>query len=83
MPHAKLGLFCVVKIIFFRKNVIVLFFFRNKISKWRSFEIRAIFDLRFTFFSHQVTKIPSAHISLINALNNSYSKIKKAKSSVD
>ena len=47
------------------ENVIV-FFFGNQISKWRSFEKRAIFDLLFTFFSHQgkVTKIPSAHISL-------------------
>ena len=47
------------------KNVIVLFF-GNQISKWRSFEKRAIFDLLFTFVSHQgkVTKIPSAHISL-------------------
>ena len=46
-----------------QKNVIVLFFGK---SKWRSFEKRAIFDLFFTFFSHQrvVTKIPSAHISL-------------------
>ena len=49
-----------------QKNVIV-YFFRNQISKWRSFEKRDIFDLLFTFFSHQgkVTKIPSAHISLI------------------
>ena len=48
-----------------QKNVIVLFF-GNQLSKWRSFEKRAIFDLLFTFFSHQgkVTKIPSAHISL-------------------
>ena len=48
-----------------QKNVIVLFF-GNQISKWRSFEKRAVFDLLFTFFSHQgkVTKIPSAHISL-------------------
>ena len=48
-----------------QKNVIVLFF-GNQISKWRSFEKGAIFDLLFTFFSHQekVTKIPSAHISL-------------------
>ena len=49
-----------------QKNVIV-FFFENQISKWRSFEKkRAIFDLLFTFFSYQgkVTKIPSAHISL-------------------
>ena len=47
-----------------QKNVIVLFFW-NHISKWRSFEKRAIFDLFFTFSSHQgkVTKIPSAHIS--------------------
>ena len=47
-----------------QKNVIV-FFFGNQISKWRSFEKRAIFDLLCTFFSHQgkVTKIPSAHIS--------------------
>ena len=35
-----------------QKNVIV-FFFGNQISKWRSFEKRAIFDLFFTFFSHQ------------------------------
>ena len=48
-----------------QKNVIVLFF-GNQISKWRSFKKRAIFDLLFTFFSHQgiVTKIPSARISL-------------------
>ena len=47
-----------------QKNVIVLFF-GNQISKWRSFEKRAIFDLLFTFSSHQVkvTKIPSARIS--------------------
>ena len=35
-----------------QKNVIVLFF-GNQISKWRSFEKRAIFYLLFTFFSHQ------------------------------
>ena len=48
-----------------QKNVIV-FFFGNQISKWHSFEKRVIFDLLFTFFSHQgkVTKILSAHISL-------------------
>ena len=48
-----------------QKNVIVLFF-GNQISKWRSFEKRAIYDLLFTFFIHRgkVTKIPSAHISL-------------------
>ena len=33
-----------------QKNVIV-FFFENQISKWRSFEKRAIFDLLFTFVS--------------------------------
>ena len=48
-----------------QKNVIDLFF-GNQFSKWCSFEERAIFDLLFTFSSHQgkVTKIPSAHISL-------------------
>ena len=48
-----------------QKNVIV-FFFGNQMSKWRSFEKRAIFELLFTFFSQQgkATKIPSAHISL-------------------
>ena len=35
-----------------QKNVIV-FIFGNQISKWRSFEKRPIFDLLFTFFSHQ------------------------------
>ena len=35
-----------------QKNVIISFF-GNQISKWRSFEKRAIFDLLFTFFSHQ------------------------------
>ena len=47
-----------------QKNLIVLFF-GNQISKWPSFEKMAIFDLLFTFSSHQgkVTKIPSAHIS--------------------
>ena len=50
-----------------QKNVIGLFF-GNQISKWRSFEKRTIFDLLFTFSSHQgkVTKIPSAHISNTN-----------------
>ena len=33
-----------------QKSVIVLFF-GNRFSKWRSFENRAIFDLLFTFFS--------------------------------
>ena len=46
-------------------NVIVLFF-GNQISKWCSFEKRAIFDPLFTFSSHQgkVTKMSLAHISL-------------------
>ena len=35
-----------------QKNVIG-FFFGYHISKWRSFEKRAFFDLLFTFFSHQ------------------------------
>ena len=35
-----------------QKNLIVLLF-GNQISKWRSFEKRAIFDLLFTFSSHQ------------------------------
>ena len=48
-----------------QKNVIV-FFFGNQISKWRSIKKRAIFDLLFTFFSYQgkVAKNPSVHISL-------------------
>ena len=48
-----------------QKNVIV-FFFENQISKWRSFEKRATFDPLFIFFSHQgkATQIPSAHISI-------------------
>ena len=47
-----------------QKDVIVLFF-GNQISKWRSFEEKGYFDLLFTFSSHQgkVTKIPSAHIT--------------------
>ena len=47
-----------------QKNVIVLFF-GNQISKWRSFEKKRLFLTYFShFFSHQgkVTKIPSAHI---------------------
>ena len=49
----------------FKKNVIV-FFFENLISKWRSFEKMEILDLLFTFFSYQgkVTKNPLAPISL-------------------
>ena len=69
----KIGCFLCSSDNLLQKNVIVLFF-GNQISKWRSFEKRAIFDLLFTFFfldlfftffSHQgkVTKIPSAYIS--------------------
>ena len=61
----KIGSFLCSLDNFLQKNVIVLFF-GNQISKWRSFEKKAIFDLLFTFFSHQgkVIKIPSAHTSL-------------------
>ena len=61
----KIGSFLCSLNNFLQKNVIV-FFFWNQISKWRSFEKRATFDLLFTLFSPQgkVTKIPSAHISL-------------------
>ena len=60
----KIGSFLCTLDNLLQKNVIVLFF-GNQMSKWRSFEKRAIFDLLFTFSSHQgkVTKIPSAHIS--------------------
>ena len=47
------------------KNVIV-FIFENQLSKCRSYEKEAIFDLLFTFFSQQEkdTKFHLAHISL-------------------
>ena len=48
----KIGSFLCCLANLLQKNVIVLFF-GNQISKWRSFEKRAIFDLLFTFFSHQ------------------------------
>ena len=56
-----------------QKNVIV-FYFGNQISKWRSFEKKAIFDLLFTVFSPQgkVTKNPSAHISLSHSHTYKY-----------
>ena len=59
----KIGSFLCILDNWLQKNVNVLFF-GNQISTWRSFEKRAIFDLLFTFSSHQgkVTKIPSAHI---------------------
>ena len=62
----KIGSFLCSLDTLLQKNVIV-FFFGNRISKWRSFEKRAFFfGLLFTFFSHQgkVAKIPSACISL-------------------
>ena len=61
----KIGSFLCSLVYLLQKNVIV-FFFGSQISKWHSFEKRAIFDLLFTFFSYQgkVTRIPSAHISL-------------------
>ena len=60
----KIGSFLCILDNLLQKNVIVLLF-GNQISKWRSFEKRAIFDLLFTFSSHQgeVTKITSGHIS--------------------
>ena len=48
----KIGSFLCSLDYLLQKNVLVLFF-GNQISKWRSFEKRAIFDLLFTFFSHQ------------------------------
>ena len=50
-----------------QKNVILLFF-GSQISKWRSFEKRAIFDLLFTFFSHQgkVTKSFRTYVTHIH-----------------
>ena len=48
-----------------QKNVIV-FFFGNQISKWRSFEKKGYFDLLFLFLvtRDKLTKIASAHFSL-------------------
>ena len=48
----KIGSFLCILDNLLKKNVIV-FFFENQVSKWRSFETRAIFDLLFTFFSYQ------------------------------
>ena len=64
--HAKLDIFLCSLDSLLQKNVIVFSVLKNRISKWRSFEKKAIFNLIFTFFSYQgkVTKIPSAHISL-------------------
>ena len=82
----------------------MVFFSGNQISKWRSFEKWAIFDLLFTFSSYQgkVTKKSfSTYLTQIHTytyfahpidffalpilktiLTITYSKIKKAKSSV-
>ena len=61
MSHAKLSFLCSLD--YFRLKNVFVFFFGNQISKWRK---RAVFDLLFTFFSHQGndTKIPSAHFLL-------------------
>ena len=48
----KIGSFLCSLDTLLRKNVIVLFL-GNQITKWRSFKTRAIFDLLFTFSSHQ------------------------------
>ena len=63
----KIGSFFVLLNNLLQKNVgLIVFIFENQISKWLSFEKRAIFDLLFTFFSYQgkVTKIPLKRISL-------------------
>ena len=49
---SKIGSFLCTLDNLLQKNVIVLFFW-NQISKWRSFEKRVIFDLFFTFSCHQ------------------------------
>ena len=56
-----------------QKNVIV-FFFGNQIAKWRSFEKRAIFDLLFTFFSHQ-GKLQNLYNSLSTYLTHIHTRI--------
>ena len=62
----KIGFFVVCSLDTLLQKNLIVFFFGNQISKWHSFEKGVIFDLLFTFFSHQgkVTKIPSAHTSL-------------------
>ena len=49
-----------------QKNVIIVLFFGNQISKFHLKKKGLIFEILFTFFIHQgkVTKIPPAHISL-------------------
>ena len=53
-----------------QKNVIV-FFFGNQISKWRSFEKKAIFDPLFTFFSHQ-EKLQKFHLYISHSHTYTY-----------
>ena len=61
----KIGSFLCSLVNLLQENVIFLFF-GNQISKWCSYEKRAILTYFSTFFSHQgkITKIPLAHISL-------------------
>ena len=49
--HIQNWVFCVVYILYFRKNVVV-FFFGNQISKWRSFE-KGLFVTYFHIFNYQ------------------------------
>ena len=53
-----------------QKNVIV-FFFGNQISKWRSFEKRAIFDLLFTFLVTR-GKLQKFHQHISHSHTNTY-----------
>ena len=57
----KIGSFLCSLDTLLQKNIVV-FFFGNQISKWRSFEKRAIFGQLFTFFSHQFLQ----HVSYSN-----------------
>ena len=61
----KIGSFLCSLDTLLQKNVFFSFF-RNQISKWRSFGKGAIFGLLFTLFSHKgkIAKNPSARISL-------------------
>ena len=65
VPTCKIGSFLCNLDNLLQKNLIV-FFFGNQISKWRSFEKRAVFDLLTTFLvtREKLQKICSAHISL-------------------
>ena len=65
LSHTKLGLFLCSLDNLLQQNIIV-FFFGNQISKWRSFEKKGYFWPTFHIFlsPSKVTKIPSAHISV-------------------